>query len=275
MQDKYKVLQHYFGHEQFRPLQEEAVDTILSGQDLLMILPTGGGKSLCYQLPSLMMSGTTVVISPLLALMHDQVMALQANGINAQMISSMQDIDTINAIEKALYEARVKLLYIAPERFASERFMQLLHQIEINFFVIDEAHCVSEWGHEFRDDYRKLGFLKEAFAQTPIAAFTATATQKVQHDMVAALRLHEPNEIRGSVFRNNLQINVTPRLKDGKKQLLSFLNNYQNECGIIYTFTRKQTESLSHFLQEKGIKSRPYHAGLETHEKNETFRAFV
>lgn len=275
MQDKFEVLKHHFGHENFRVLQEEAVDTILNGKDLLMILPTGGGKSLCYQLPSLMMDGTTVVISPLLALMHDQVMALQANGINAQMISSMQDAQALREIEEALYKGEVKLLYIAPERFGSERFMQLLHQIKINFFVVDEAHCVSEWGHEFRDDYRKLGFLKEAFPEILIAAFTATATQKVQQDMVNALGLSSPNEIRGSVFRNNLQISVEPRLKDGRKQLVDFLNNFKNESGIVYTFTRKQTESISQFLQDKGIKARAYHAGLDSTEKNETFRAFV
>jgi len=273
--DKFEVLKHHFGHDQFRELQEEAVDTILKGQDLLMILPTGGGKSLCYQLPSLMMAGTTVVISPLLALMHDQVTALQANGINAQMISSMQDAQELRAIENDLYAGVVKLLYIAPERFSSSRFMELLNQIKINFFVVDEAHCVSEWGHEFRDDYRKLGFLKEAFPQTVVAAFTATATEKVQQDMVTALGLTNPNEIRGSVFRKNLQISVEPRQKDGRKQLLDFLKNYENESGIIYTFTRKQTESLSQFLQTKGIKARAYHAGLDASEKNETFRAFV
>lgn len=275
MQDKYELLKRYFGHESFRILQEEAVDTILRGQDLLMILPTGGGKSLCYQLPSIMMAGTTIVISPLLALMHDQVMALQANGINAQMISSMQDAQTLRDIERQLLSSEVKLLYIAPERLASESFMQLLHQININFFVVDEAHCVSEWGHEFRDDYRKLGYLKASFPEIGVAAFTATATPRVQEDMVHALGLINPNEIRGCVFRKNLQISVQPRQKDGRKQLLDFLKNHENEQGIIYTFTRKQTETLSEFLQTNKIKARAYHAGLDASERNETFRAFV
>lgn len=275
MHQKYGLLKQYFGHDAFRPLQEEAVDAISSGEDLLMILPTGGGKSLCFQLPSLMMDGTTIVISPLLALMYDQVRALQANDINAQMISSMQDREEIRDIEQQLFSGSVKLLYIAPERLASDYFLQLLQQIKVNFFVIDEAHCVSEWGHEFREDYRKLGFLKSAFPDVSIAAFTATATEKVQYDITHALRLDQPKEIRGAVFRKNLQINVEPRQKDGRRQLLSFLKGYENESGIVYTFTRKQTESLSAFLQTKGIKARAYHAGLPVDERQETYHQFV
>lgn len=275
MQNKHELLKQYFGHDAFRPLQEEAVDTILNAQDLLMILPTGGGKSLCYQLPSLIMEGTTVVISPLLALMYDQVRALQANGINAYMISSMQERDEIKEIEQQLFAGQVKLLYIAPERLASEYFLQLLHQIRINFFVIDEAHCVSEWGHEFREDYRKLDFLKNAFSEIPVAAFTATATEKVQSDISKALRLHHPNEIRGAVFRKNLTISVEPRQKDGRSQLLAFLKNYEHESGIVYTFTRKQTEALSTFLQSQGIKARAYHAGLPVQARQNTFHQFV
>jgi ATP-dependent DNA helicase RecQ len=272
---KYQLLKHYFGHDAFRPLQEEGVDTVLDGRDLLMILPTGGGKSLCYQLPSLMMDGVTIVISPLLALMYDQVRALQANGINAQMISSMQDGDALKAVEQQLLAGDIKLLYIAPERLASEHFLQLLHQLTINFFVIDEAHCVSEWGHEFREDYRKLDFLKEAFPQVSIAAFTATATQKVQQDITHALRLQRPNEIRGAVFRKNLYISVEPRHKDGRSQLLAFLKNYEHDSGIVYTFTRKQTEAVSGFLQTQGIKARAYHAGLDARTRQETYRQFV
>ena len=157
---KRELLKKYFGHSEFRELQEEVIDSILSQQDVLMILPTGGGKSLCYQLPTLLMGGVTVVVSPLLALMHDQVVALRANGISAAMVSSMQSLEEIRAIERQLYNKEIKLLYVAPERLQNEYFLQLLHNLSLNFFVIDEAHCVSEWGHEFREDYRKLSLLK-------------------------------------------------------------------------------------------------------------------
>ncbi len=275
MIQKLEILKSVFGHDKFRSFQEEAVDTILHQKDLLMILPTGGGKSLCYQLPSLMMPGVTVVISPLLALMHDQVMALKANGVKAEMISSMQSHEEMDLVRFELLKGELKLLYIAPERFNSPSFLGLLKQVKINFFVIDEAHCVSEWGHEFREDYRKLHLLRENFPSIGIAAFTATATPKVQTDISSALRLDSPVEIRGKIFRENLHISVEPRIKDGRIQLLEFLKTFKNESGIVYAFSRKQTESLAEFLQQKGIKAKPFHAGLDNSIKEETFRAFV
>ena len=275
MIQKLSLLKSVFGHDTFRSFQEEAVDTILHQKDLLMILPTGGGKSLCYQLPSLMMPGVTVVVSPLLALMHDQVMALKANGVKAQMLSSMQSHEELDLIRYELLQGELKLLYIAPERFSSPSFLELLKQIKINFFVIDEAHCVSEWGHEFRDDYRKLNLLRENFPTIGIAAFTATATPKVQADISLALRLNKPKELRGKIFRENLHVSVESRMKDGRTQLLEFLKNFKNESGIIYAFSRKQTEALAEFLQKKGIKAKPFHAGLPNHEKEATFKSFV
>jgi len=273
--DKYQTLKEYFGHTTFRELQEEAIDTILSKQDLLMILPTGGGKSLCYQLPSLMMDGVTVVISPLLALMHDQVTALKANGITAEMISSMQDIDELQKIEKRLKQGSIKLLYVAPERLNNTYFLNLLHSIDINFFVIDEAHCVSEWGHEFREDYRRLNLLKKEFPHTSIAAFTATATSIVQNDIISNLTLQTPNILKGTIFRENLTINVINRIKDGRVQLIDFLKLHQNQSGIIYTLSRKSTESIASYLLSKGIEARCYHAGLSKEQKNQTYSDFV
>ena len=275
MIQKFEILKSVFGHDEFRSFQEEAVDSILHQKDLLMILPTGGGKSLCYQLPSLMMPGVTVVVSPLLALMHDQVMALKANGIKAEMISSMQTGEELDLIRFDLLRGELKLLYIAPERFSAPSFLDLLKQVRINFFVIDEAHCVSEWGHEFREDYRKLHLLREHFPSIGIAAFTATATPKVQADIASALRLNAPTQIRGKIFRENLHISVEPRHKDGKSQLLEFLKNFQDDSGIIYAFSRKQTESLAEFLKKQGIKAMPFHAGLPNHIKEETFKRFV
>jgi len=272
---KVQILKDYFGHSGFRPLQEEVVDAILAQQDVLMILPTGGGKSLCYQLPTLLMEGVTVVVSPLLALMHDQVTALKANGISAAMLSSMQTPEASQHTESQLKQGKIKLLYVAPERLLTPYFLHFLQQLRLNFFVIDEAHCVSEWGHEFREHYRGLSLLKERFPDTPIAAFTATATKVVEEDIAENLRLRAPRRVRGSLFRSNLTIQAQHRIKDGRAQLLQFLKNHQNSSGIIYTLSRKQTESVAHFLQTKGIEAHPYHAGLSTEEKNRTYKKFV
>lgn len=272
---KQETLKDYFGHDTFRPLQEEVVDAILAKEDVLMILPTGGGKSLCYQLPTLLMEGITVVVSPLLALMHDQVMALKANGISAAMLSSMQDLEASQEIEAQLHRGEIKLLYVAPERLTNAYFLNMLHQLPINFFVIDEAHCVSEWGHEFRENYRRLSLLKEQFMTTPIAAFTATATKMVEEDIATNLGLINPKRVRGSLFRDNLTINARHRIKDGRAQLMEFLKLHEGESGIIYTLSRKSTENVASFLQGKGIEAKPYHAGLPTDEKNETYADFV
>lgn len=272
---KQKILEEYFGHSVFRPLQEEIVDAVLDGRDVLMILPTGGGKSLCYQLPTLMMDGVTVVVSPLLALMHDQVVALKSNGVSAAMLSSMQDLDEIDHAENELRAGKIKLLYVAPERLKNEYFLGLLHSLDINFFVVDEAHCVSEWGHEFREDYRKLSLLKEQFPSISIAAFTATATNAVESDIASQLRLDNPKRVRGSLFRKNLHISVSHRIKDGRSQLMEFLKSHKRDSGIIYTLSRKSTESIASFLQSKGLEARAYHAGLPTDEKSSTYSDFV
>ena len=273
--DKHQVLASVFGHKQFRTFQEEAVDTLLANRDLLMILPTGGGKSLCYQLPSVMMEGITVIISPLLALMHDQVTALRELGIEAAMISSMQSAQEIGSIYTRMRNNDIKIVYVAPERLSVGSFLEVLRECRINFFVIDEAHCMSEWGHEFRDDYRKLGMLREQFPSIPIAAFTATATAKVRDDILTHLNLNKPTVIRGTVFRENLTITARHRIGDGRDQLLAFLKEHEEESGIIYAFTRNETEKLSAFLQKKGLKAAPYHAGLETEVKNRTYHDFL
>ena len=272
---KKELLKKYFGHSEFRELQEEVIDSILTNQDVLMILPTGGGKSLCYQLPTMLMGGVTVVVSPLLALMHDQVVALKANGISAAMVSSMQNLDEIREIEKQLYNKEIKLLYVAPERLQNDYFLQLLHNLDINFFVIDEAHCVSEWGHEFREDYRKLSLLKQNFPNIPIAAFTATATNAVESDIAKALMLNRPKRVRGKLFRENLTIKVQNRIKDGKEQLIEFISSFNGESGIVYTLSRKSTERIAAYLQSKGIEAKPYHAGLSSDIKNKTYADFI
>ena len=272
---KFELLEHYFGHKSFRPLQEEVVDAVLDARDVLMILPTGGGKSLCYQLPSLMMRGVTVVVSPLLALMHDQVVALRANGIEAAMLSSMQSREEAAQIERKLLEGGIKLLYVAPERLTNPWFLSLLHRLEINFFVIDEAHCVSEWGHEFRENYRELSLLKEQFPATPVAAFTATATSAVEQDIAQQLGLRNPLRVRGSLFRSNLTIRAEHRIKEGREQLLEFLKSQKGNAGIVYTLSRKSTETIARFLQSRGIEAEAYHAGMATEKKNKVYADFV
>jgi ATP-dependent DNA helicase RecQ len=273
--NKLETLQHYFGHERFREQQEEVIDAILNHQDLLMILPTGGGKSLCYQLPSLLMSGVTVVISPLLALMHDQVVALRENGISAAMLSSMQTIEESKAIEQQLRTNQIKLLYVAPERLMNDYFLTFLLDLNINFFVVDEAHCVSEWGHEFREHYRMLSQLKVSFPSSTIAAFTATATPMVRDDILNNLSLQNPKVVTGSLFRKNLTITAQHRQSDGRRQLLEFLKEQGDVAGIVYAFSRKQTETTALYLQKQGYKAAAYHAGLPTNVKNEVFADFV
>ncbi len=272
---KEKLLKKYFGYDEFRPLQGEAIDTILEGKDLLMILPTGGGKSLCYQLPSLLMDGVTVVISPLLALMHDQVAALHSYGIPAAMLSSMQDMEESQTIINDLTSGKIKLLFVAPERFASEYFISLLHRVRINFFVIDEAHCLSEWGHEFRENYRELSLLRRLFPDVSIAAFTATATGQVRDDIISQLGLREPNTIQGTIFRPNLTIHIEHRVKEGKEQLLSFLGAHRGQPGIVYTLSRRSTETIALFLESKGYRAKPYHAGLSPETKKKTYDDFI
>jgi len=273
--NKLEILQHYFGHETFREQQEEVIDAILNHQDLLMILPTGGGKSLCYQLPSLLMSGVTVVISPLLALMHDQVVALKENGISASMLSSMQTLEESQEIEHQLRNNQIKLLYVAPERLMNNYFLTFLLDLNINFFVVDEAHCVSEWGHEFREHYRMLSQLKISFPSSTIAAFTATATPMVRDDILNNLSLKNPLVVTGSLFRKNLTITAEHRQSDGRRQLLEFLKEQGEVAGIVYAFSRKQTETTALYLQKQGYKAAAYHAGLPTHIKNKVFANFV
>ncbi|MCK5854666.1 MAG: DNA helicase RecQ [Sulfurovaceae bacterium] len=273
--NKLQTLQHYFGHQNFREQQEDVIDAILNHQDVLMILPTGGGKSLCYQLPSLLMSGVTVVVSPLLALMHDQVVALRENGISAEMLSSMQTTEETRQIEQALYNNQIKLLYVAPERLMNAYFLTFLMDLNINFFVVDEAHCVSEWGHEFREHYRMLSQLKESFPTTTITAFTATATTIVREDIASNLQLKNPKIVTGSLFRKNLTITAEHRQGDGRQQLTTFLKEQKSEAGIVYAFSRKQTEAVAKYLQKQGYRAEAFHAGLPTEVKKKVYHDFI
>ncbi|SFV58807.1 ATP-dependent DNA helicase RecQ [hydrothermal vent metagenome] len=256
-------------------MQEEGVDAILNGQDLLMILPTGGGKSLVFQLPTMMMDGITIVISPLIALMQDQVAALKAQNIAAAMLSSAQSYEEGEEIIHLALSGSLKFLYLSPERLNNGSTIEMLRNLNINFFVIDEAHCISQWGHEFREDYRALGNLKANFPNTTIAAFTATATDNVISDILRELRLENPLLLKGKVFRKNIFISTERRISNGYAQLKNFLLRHKNESGIIYVSSRKKAEELSNHLNQNGYKSLAYHAGLPQHVREQNFKIFV
>ncbi len=272
---KYKVLKDIFGHNSFRVLQEEGVDAILANRDLLMILPTGGGKSLVYQLPTLLKEGISIVVSPLIALMQDQVSALKAQNISADMISSAQSREDVDAIIHKAQNGELKFLYLSPERLNNGSTINLLRTLNINFFVIDEAHCISQWGHEFRDDYRALGNLKANFPEISICAFTATSTNHVTDDILRELRLENPKVLKGKIFRKNIFISAGRRINNGHAQLQDFLNRHKNESGIIYVSSRKKAEEVSAYLNMKGFSSLAYHAGLPNHVREQNFKIFV
>jgi ATP-dependent DNA helicase RecQ len=240
-----------------------------------MILPTGGGKSLVYQLPTLIKDGISIVISPLIALMQDQVAALQAQKINAAMLSSAQTQEECESVIHLAKSGALKFLYLSPERLNTHATLELLKSLNINFFVVDEAHCISAWGHEFRDDYRALGNLKAHFPNTSICAFTATSTNLVTEDILHELRLENPLLLKGKVFRKNIFISVQRRITNGYAQLKNFLQRHQNESGIIYVSSRKKAEELSAHLNMSGYSSLVYHAGLPQHIREQNFKIFV
>jgi ATP-dependent DNA helicase RecQ len=272
---KYKILKDIFGHNNFRELQEDGVDTVLNNQDLLMILPTGGGKSLVYQLPTLIKDGISIVVSPLIALMQDQVSALKAQNISADMISSAQTEIEVNEVITKACSGELKFLYLSPERLNNSSTTNLLRSLNINFFVIDEAHCISQWGHEFRDSYRALGNLKANFPDTCICAFTATSTNHVTKDIIEQLRLENPTLLKGKIFRKNIFISTQRRLNNGYRQVEDFLSRHENESGIIYVGSRKKAEALCEYLNDNNYKALAYHAGLPQHKREQNFKEFV
>ena len=264
------TLRTVFGFGSFRPNQQAIIENILDKRDVFAVMPTGGGKSLCYQLPALLMSGTAIVISPLISLMKDQVDAARENGISALFMNSSLDQKELSDAYRRLKANEVKLLYIAPERFALPQFIETLKELPISLFAIDEAHCISEWGHDFRPDYLALSAIPALFPGVPVAAFTATATEKVQQDIIRKIGLRTPHQIRASFNRPNLFYQVTAKTKL-EQQLLDFLKDHENEAGIIYRTTRDAVTTTAEFLFSHGIKALPYHAGLSagTREKNQ------
>jgi RecQ family ATP-dependent DNA helicase len=270
-----EILQKYFGYSDFHPLQEEIIKDVLNHNDVLVVIPTGGGKSLCYQLPAVMNEGISVVISPLIALMKDQVDDLSERGISATSINSALTYSEISETKSRLLKKQIKLLYVAPERIVIPDFLDFLRQLNVSLFAIDEAHCISEWGHEFRPEYRKLNLLKENFPAVPLIALTSTAIPQVQTDIVNQLNMVNPKIYRGSLNRKNLFYQIRPKNKEMFQHLLGYIKNHPNDSGIIYCQSRKSVDELSRKLQNKGIRALPYHAGLSSNSRNENQEKFV
>ena len=263
-----------FGIEELRPFQEEAIRANLAGRDLLLVLPTGGGKSLCFQAPALVRPGLTLVVSPLIALMKDQVDGLRQSGVAAGMLTSAQSSSERRAVHEALERGELKLLYAAPERLMMEGFFERLLALGLASVAIDEAHCISHWGHDFRPEYRQLGSLRALAPGLPIHAYTATATAKVRADIVAQLDLCEPLVLVGPCDRPNLTYRVQPRV-ELLRQVLAIIERHRGEAGIVYCISRKDVERLDADLREAGVKSIAYHAGLESDVRRRAQEAFL
>jgi ATP-dependent DNA helicase RecQ len=270
----HQTLKKYFGYDQFRPLQAEIITHVLAKNNAFVLMPTGGGKSLCYQLPALKFSGITLVISPLIALMKDQVDALRANGIAAEFINSSLASVEINQIEKKARSGELNILYVAPERLALDYFQNFLKSLEISLIAIDEAHCISEWGHDFRPDYRNLAKLRNIFPAVPVMALTATATDRVREDIVRQLEMQNARVFISSFNRPNLSYVVRPK-KNVFFNLVNLLKKYSDRSVIIYCFSRKETENIAADLKHEGFKAAAYHAGLENEKRRLTQEKFV
>jgi len=270
------VLRTVFGFQTFRAHQQAVIDDLLSGQDCFVLMPTGGGKSLCYQIPALILPGTAIVVSPLIALMQDQVSALKAYGVRAAYYNSTLDADAANQVLMQLHTGQLDLLYVSPERLLNESFFKQLQQMPISLFAVDEAHCVSQWGHNFRPEYSQIGALRERFPQVPFLALTATADEVTRQDIMQRLHLQHAKTHIGGFDRANIRYTVSEK-NQPMKQLLAFLNSQSDkqQSGIVYCLSRKRVEEVALKLQEAGFRSKAYHAGLPTEIRQSVHQQFM
>lgn len=283
------ILKKYYGYDTFRPNQREIIENVLAGNDSLVLMPTGGGKSLCYQIPALVSKGITVVVSPLISLMHDQVEALKANGIPAEALNSSHNADEEVLIRRRCLEGSIKLIYVSPEKLTAE-LPYLFNNLDIALFAIDEAHCISQWGHDFRPEYSQLGILHERFPHVPVMALTATADKITREDIIRQLHLRISTNNgdsqqqlagQGRIFissfdRPNLSLNV--RRESAKNDKLKYITNFirlrPHQCGIVYCLSRKTTESVAEYLRDHGVNAQAYHAGMESSKREYVQKAF-
>ena len=268
------ILKDTFGYDTFRPLQREVIENILAGRDTLAVMPTGGGKSLCYQIPALLFDGLTVVVSPLIALMKDQVEQLNTAGVPALFLNSSLQPEEYQQNMARVRNGSVRLLYVAPETLLTARLASLLSSVKVDLLTIDEAHCISEWGHDFRPEYRQLAEVRKRFPQAVCLALTATATLRVRADIKASLGFAQSNEFVASFNRENLYIEVRPK-RDAAIQATRFLERFKDQSGIIYCFSRRQVDELADHLERRGHSVRPYHAGLEDDQRRRNQEAFI
>ena len=275
MKEAEHLLKKYYGYRSFKPIQQKAIESILNGQDTFVVMPTGGGKSLCYQIPALMLDGMTLVISPLISLMKDQVDQLLRLGISAACMNSMLDEAQYQKLRTQMIRGEIKNLYVAPERLRSGEFAALIRKQKIALVAVDEAHCVSQWGHDFRPSYYGISQFIRTLSERPVvAAFTATATAETRTDIIQRLELVRPNIYRASFNRSNLILSVE---RDGnrKEMLLEFVQNHRHQAGIVYCNTRKEVDKLWDLLRREGIQAVRYHGGMEDWERNQNQDSFL
>ncbi len=272
--DILETIRRYWGFRELRPLQEQAIRSGLDRRDSLVVMPTGGGKSLCYQVPAELAKRTDVVVSPLISLMKDQVDGLLECGYPAAALYSGMPYDVVRRTEENLAAGKYRLIFVAPERLLTPRFLQIIERLSVRAFAIDEAHCISHWGHDFRPEYRQLAELKTRFPDASVHAYTATATEHVRTDIIEQLRLKDPAILVGTFDRPNLVYRVVQRV-DARDQILEILQRHADEASIVYCISRKETEAIAEFLQESGLRAAFYHAGMDANQRRKTQEAFA
>ncbi|MDW2334392.1 RecQ family ATP-dependent DNA helicase, partial [Vibrio sp. 1069] len=267
------MLEEVFGYQTFRDGQQEVIESAVEGKDSLVIMPTGGGKSLCYQIPALVRSGITLVISPLISLMKDQVDQLKANGVAAECVNSTMGREELLSVYNRMHSGQLKLVYVSPERVLMRDFIERLENLPLAMIAVDEAHCISQWGHDFRPEYAALGQLKQHFSHVPFMALTATADDATRRDILERLRLHEPHVHLGSFDRPNIRYNLVEKHKP-ISQIIRYLDTQKGNCGIIYCGSRKKVEMVTEKLCNNHIRAAGYHAGMDADERAYVQEAF-